>query len=211
MVLLLYCIRLPRAASAGARVATTGLEWRVPGPPGGPRSATAWSPRSLRERVRPDVRLETPPRMSVGRATASGHRAVLKHEASCREDEWGRNGENNEDREGSHRHDMPWRHASDQCQVCAVSGDEIDVVPTVEANGNKPISPLSVAAEPHCVSVKNCSWGGGASIPPEDASCSRLSTAAAVSARSAARKDLLQGSQVAACGRLRGASIHRAK
>ena len=109
------------------------------------------------------VRLETPPRMSVGRATASGHRAVLKHEASCREDEWGRNGENNEDREGSHRHDMPWRHASDQCQVCAVSGDEIDVVPTVEANGNKPISPLSVAAEPHCVSVKNCSWGGGES------------------------------------------------
>ncbi len=26
--------------------------------------------------------------------------------------------------------------------------EEFDIVPTVEANGNKPISPLSVAAEP---------------------------------------------------------------
>ena len=167
MVLLLYCIRLPRAASAGARVATTGLEWRVPGPPGGPRSATAWPPRSLRERVRPDVRLETPPRMSVGRATASGHRAVLKHEASCKGDVGKRrSGGNEEDGPGEPQHDMPWRHASDQHQLCAGSGDEIDVVPTVEANGNKPISPLSVAAEPRCVSVKNCSWGGGESLEP---------------------------------------------
>ena len=31
----------------------------------------------------------------------------------------------------------------------------------MEANGDKPISPLSVAAEPHCVSVVDCSWGGG--------------------------------------------------
>lgn len=46
----------------------------------------------------------------------------------------------------------PGRHA--QCEVRAIAGagDEFDIVPAVEANGNKPISPLSVAAEPHCVS-----------------------------------------------------------
>ena len=40
--------------------------------------------------------------------------------------------------------------------------------PMVAANGNKPIIPLSDAAEPRCVSVKNCSWGGGSHLrlPP---------------------------------------------
>ena len=33
----------------------------------------------------------------------------------------------------------------------------------VSANGNKPISSLSDAAEPHCVLVKDYSWGGGRS------------------------------------------------
>ncbi len=39
--------------------------------------------------------------------------------------------------------------------VCAFarSVDQFDIEPTVEANGNKPISPLSVAAELLCVSV----------------------------------------------------------
>ncbi len=47
---------------------------------------------------------------------------------------------------------VPQHH--DQCEVHAIAaaGDVFDIVPTVEANGNEPISPLSVAAEPHCVS-----------------------------------------------------------
>jgi hypothetical protein len=36
---------------------------------------------------------------------------------------------------------------------------EFDIEPTVEANGNKPISPLSVAAEPPCVSVNELQLG----------------------------------------------------
>jgi len=53
---------------------------------GGPRSAIAGSPRSLRERVPPELRLETPPRMAAERATVSGHRAELRHEATLEED-----------------------------------------------------------------------------------------------------------------------------
>ena len=51
-----------------------------------------------------------------------------------------------------HQHTVPLRHAPCHRHGCVVLGDEIDIVPTVEANGNKPISPLSVAAEPRCVS-----------------------------------------------------------
>jgi hypothetical protein len=175
VVLLLYCNRVPRAANAGTRVATTGLEWRVRRPDGGPRSAIAWSPRSLRERVRPDVRLETPPRMSVRRATASGHRAVLKHEAIWVGEERRPTGEGDHKREGSRHHDVPL-HRAGRCRHGCVGENGLNIVPTMEANGNKPISPLSVTAEPHCVSVKNCSWGGGRfKVPPEDSSCSRQS------------------------------------
>jgi len=39
------------------------------------------------------------------------------------------------------------------------SVEEFDIEPTVEANGNKPISPLSVAAEPPCVSVNELQLG----------------------------------------------------
>lgn len=154
MVLLLYCNGLPRAANAGARRAATGLECRVRGPEGGPRSATGWSPRSLRERVRPEVRLETPPRMSAGRATASGHRAVLKHEAKCWGDMDGRNDNGGvEAGEGSHQHIVRLRHGPRHCDGRMVVGVDFDIVPTVQANGNKPISLLSVAAEPRvCVS-----------------------------------------------------------
>ena len=37
--------------------------------------------------------------------------------------------------------------------------NEVGMVPMVEANGSKPISPLSVAAEPHCVSIKELQLG----------------------------------------------------
>jgi hypothetical protein len=59
----------------------------------------------------------------------------------------GRNGDGDQRRECVPEHD-------DQCEVHAIAaaGDEFDIVPTVEANGNEPISPLSIAAEPHCVS-----------------------------------------------------------
>jgi hypothetical protein len=36
---------------------------------------------------------------------------------------------------------------------------KVDMVPMVEANGNKPISPLSVAAEPRCVAIKELQLG----------------------------------------------------
>ena len=65
--------------------------------------------------------------------------------------------------EGSARQRCTIPEHPDPCSMHGIdkTEDEFDIVPTVEANGNKPISPLSVAAEPRCVSVKNCSWGGG--------------------------------------------------
>jgi hypothetical protein len=44
------------------------------------------------------------------------------------------------------------RHTPRLPRGTALSEAGFDVEPTVEANGDKPISPLSVAAEPHCVS-----------------------------------------------------------
>jgi hypothetical protein len=98
VVLLLYCISLPRAgdASAGAAKRRLGSSAADQGPEGGPRSAPERSPRALRERVCPEVRLETPSRIPAGRATASGHRAVPKHEAKLCEErkrEYGRSDE----------------------------------------------------------------------------------------------------------------------
>ena len=175
----------------------TGATYWLAGRPGrgGPRSAAALSPRSLRKGVRPDVRLETPPWIPAGRAPASGHRAVPKHEARLSV--------------GLRRHDP--RGLGDS-----------DIVPKVEANGNKPISPLSVAAEPHCVSGKNCSWGGGhPNTTARRIFCSHTRSRGATPGQSARTTHVRPGSfasaetvnvrQVADCGRLRGASIHRAK
>jgi hypothetical protein len=50
------------------------------------------------------------------------------------------------------RHAHPVCHWRRHPRALAVTGMEVDIVPMVEANGSKPISPLSVAAEPHCVS-----------------------------------------------------------
>lgn len=82
----------------------------------------------------------------------SGHRAELRHEATLEVD-WKPKGDCDESRtEGAEHchHTVP-----DHCEPCvsqghAVTGEEYHIVPTVEANGNKPISPLSVAAEPRC-------------------------------------------------------------
>ena len=52
------------------------------------------------------------------------------------------------------------RHGRRDLHALAVTG-KVDIVPMVEANGSKPISPLSVAAELLCVSENECSWGGG--------------------------------------------------
>jgi hypothetical protein len=41
----------------------------------------------------------------------------------------------------------------------AGAAEEFDIEPTVEANGNKPISPLSVAAELPCVSENELQLG----------------------------------------------------
>jgi len=61
---------------------------------------------------------------------------------------------------GPHRqHVAPMRHDPWELHGIAASEDEFDIVPTVEANGNEPISPLSVAAEPQCVSVKELHLG----------------------------------------------------
>ena len=83
---------------------------------------------------------------------------MLKHEAICVGEELRPSGENDDEREGSHQHDAPVRHAA-RGHRRMVMGDGFDIVPTVEANGNKPISPLSVAAEPHCVSIKELQLG----------------------------------------------------
>ena len=186
MVLLLYCISLPRAASAGAARRRLGSSAADQGPEGGPRSAPERSPRALRERVPPELRLATPPRILAGRATASGHRAVPKHEAKLCEElerDCGSSGEG--ERGVSHGRRDP--------RAPAVTGLDVDIVPMVEANGSKPISPLSVAAEPHCVSVKELQLGRR-------------------SFNSTARRFVVSASgQVLARGRLRGASIHRAK
>ena len=97
--------------------------------------------------------------MSAGRATVSGHRAVLKHEAKMWEDGVRESG--GTDRKASahrHHHAMLVSHALPHApcarQGRVVIGGEFDIVPTVEANGNDPISPLSVAADSRCVSVR---------------------------------------------------------
>jgi hypothetical protein len=141
-------------ASAGAARRRLGSSAADQGPEGGPRSAPERSPRALRERVPPELRLATPPRIQAGRATASGHRAVPKHEAKlCEELE--------RDCGESERGEHPVRHGRREVRVLAVDGMEVDIapMPMVEANGNKPISPLSVAAEPHCVSIKELQLG----------------------------------------------------
>ena len=80
--------------------------------------------------------------MTEGRATRTGK----KGDAACPF--------------GSHRHRVvPVRHAPCTRSDRAATAREYDIVPTVEANGSKPISPLSVAAEPHCVSVKELQLG----------------------------------------------------
>ena len=50
-------------------------------------------------------------------------------------------------------------HGRRDLRALAVTGMDVDMVPMVEANGSKPISPLSVAAEPHCVSIKEVQLG----------------------------------------------------
>jgi hypothetical protein len=101
----------------------------------------------------------------------------------------GRNGE-------SERGELKFvRHGPREMRVLAVADMRVDILPMpiVEANGNKPISPLSVVAEPHCVSVKELQLGRR-------------------SFNSTARRFVVSANgQVLACGRLRGASIHRAK
>jgi hypothetical protein len=78
----------------------------------------------------------------------SGHRAVRKHEATLemdreRTERAGKTGDGDTG-EGV----VALHHRSRQARACRGTDHEVDVVPTVEANGNDPISPLSVAAEP---------------------------------------------------------------
>ena len=56
------------------------------------------------------------------------------------------------------QHAHPVRHGPRDLRTLAVTG-KVDMVPMVEANGSKPISPLSVTAEPHCVSIKERQLG----------------------------------------------------
>ena len=151
--------------SAGAARRRLGASAADQGPEGGPRSAPERSPRTLRERVRPEVRLETPPRIPAGRATASGHRAVPKHEAKLCEELERDGGSCDEGERGlsvrfgarqHHAHSV--RHGRRDPCARAVTG-MVDMVPMVEANGSKPISPLSVSAEPHCVAIKELQLG----------------------------------------------------
>ena len=157
-----------RDTGAGAARRRLGSSAADQGPEGGPRSAPERPPRTLRERVCPEVRLETPPRIPAGRATASGHRAVPKHEAKLCEELKLDSGRRGEGERGEYvlsawfgtrqQHADSVRHGRRDLRTLAVTG-KVDIVPMVEANGSKPISPLSVAAEPHCVSIKELQLG----------------------------------------------------
>ena len=145
MVLLLYCSSLPHAASAGLR----GDEDH-----GGLRST---------------VGLHSPwvPWMHPGSTAPTEWRAVPEHEADLK----GRMETTEEMDERSLRDDPSGRfgrqhhdecHASPETRMpCAFvsPAEEFDIEPTVEANGNKPISPLSVAAELPCVSENELQLG----------------------------------------------------
>jgi hypothetical protein len=158
-----------RDASAGTARRRLGSSAADQGPEGGPRSAPERSPRALRERVPPELRLATPPRILAGRATASGHRAVPKHEAKLCEELERDCGSSGEGERGEYelsvwfgarqRHAHSLSHGRRDLRAPAVTGMDVDMVPMVEANGSKPISPLSVAAEPHCVSIKERQLG----------------------------------------------------
>lgn len=86
-------------------------------------------------------------------------------------DVWERLMTTEETGEGAVRYDPPGRSGrqhGDECHTSPLpriprafvgSVKEFDIEPTVEANGNKPISPLSVAAEPPCVSVNELQLG----------------------------------------------------
>lgn len=131
MVLLLYC--MPFAACYECRRCMAERH-------GGPRSTE-------RVRARPEVGPE--------------------HEAES--DSWLSTSEENDGRvrrwEPSGQlgcHPRAVRHTIPPLRVACTSngpGGLIDIEPTVEANGNKPISPLSVAAELHCVSENELQLG----------------------------------------------------
>ncbi len=90
-----------------------------------------------------------------------------KHEAKLCEElerDCGRSGEGERGEYASvwfgtrQQHADSVRHARRDLRTLAVTG-KVDMVPMVEANGSKPISPLSVAAEPHCLSIKELQLG----------------------------------------------------
>jgi hypothetical protein len=92
---------------------------------------------------------------------------VPKHEAKLCEELERDGGSNDESERGEYQlsvwfaarqpHAHSVGHGRDR-RALAVTG-KVDMVPMVEANGNKPISPLSVAAEPHCVAIKELQLG----------------------------------------------------
>jgi hypothetical protein len=94
---------------------------------------------------------------------------VPKHEANWGEELRRDCGKSDEGRDGErawsvsfgtrHQHPDSVCHARRDVRARAMTGMDVDIVPMVEANGNEPISPLSVAAEPHCVSVKELQLG----------------------------------------------------
>jgi hypothetical protein len=60
---------------------------------------------------------------------------------------------------GQHRTERRTSRVSRIAGAFARIAEEFDIEPTVEANGNKPISPLSVAAELPCVSENELQLG----------------------------------------------------
>ena len=130
--------------------------------------------------------------------------------------EAGRADRSDDEREGSYQHDdvarhMPFRRPrAARPRALAVTG-KVDIVPMVEANGSKPISPLSVAAEPHCVSIKELQLGRRSFLIPPKSFVFPTEWPRCGPGSIGCPQRLSDHGQVAACGRLRGASIHRAK
>jgi hypothetical protein len=91
---------------------------------------------------------------------------VPKHEAKLCEELERDGGSNDEGERGEYElwfgarqpHAHSVGHRRRDRRALAVTG-KVDMMPMVEANGNKPISPLSVAAEPHCVAIKELQLG----------------------------------------------------
>jgi hypothetical protein len=219
VVLLLYCIRLPPACGRRFGDAITGLECRGregadygvkrEAAGGGPRSAIAATVHRVlrataaRRRHRPGLAVRE-------RGSVRGRRAWVE--------EWEMSSAGESGAADRYvgivealRHHRPSARRECARRPAPHSCDGVEENATMSASGKRPITSLSDAAEPQCVSVKDCCWGGGSHlvIPPEPLP---VSCQAATARRlSVTRSPASETGQVADYGRLRWANMQPEK